>query len=169
VAFKSSARGFLLVSPDKQRNWAFGTIDGGQTRHIRDYSLMRDLTASRRGVMVIDSFRLSCKQRFPCHLQHVLDNVKTGAGTRSNREATQKTVDSRRTRRDMRPAPRRLAAIHLATVETDEHRHFPVPGPPRIARHKLFVALPMGTRTCLAIPIILDCMFLLVTCGSEAG
>ncbi|MEC8628912.1 MAG: DNA methyltransferase [Pseudomonadota bacterium] len=115
----------FIVTPEKANELGLGTIDGAD-RHIRDYRNGRDLTASPRGVMVIDLFGLSeteAKQRFPAIYQHVLDNVKPERD-QNNREGYRKNWWIHgEPRRDMRPALDGLPR-YIATVETMKHRIF---------------------------------------------
>ncbi len=115
----------FIVSPEKAHELGLGTIDGAD-RHIREYRNGRDLTASPRGVMVIDLFGLSevqAKQRFPAIFQHVLDNVKPERD-QNNREGYRKNWWIHgEPRRDMRPALDGLPR-YIATVETMKHRIF---------------------------------------------
>jgi len=115
----------FIVSPEKAKELGLGTIDGAD-RHIRDYRNGRDLTASPRGVMVIDLFGLletEVKQRFPAIYQHVLDNVKPERD-QNNRDGYRKNWWIHgEPRRDMRPVLKGLSR-YIATVETTKHRVF---------------------------------------------
>lgn len=115
----------FIVTPEKAKLLGRGTIDGAD-RHIRDYRNGRDLTASPRGVMVIDLFGLSeteMKQRFPAIYQHVWDNVKPERD-QNNRETYRKNWWIHgEPRREMRPSLNGLPR-YIATVETTKHRVF---------------------------------------------
>lgn len=115
----------FIVSPEKAKELGLGSIDGAD-RHVRAYRNGRDLTASPRGVMVIDLFGLTeneVKQRFPAVYQHVLDNVKPERDE-NNREGYRKNWWIHgEPRRDLRPALDGLPRF-IATVETMKHRVF---------------------------------------------
>lgn len=115
----------FIVSPEKARELGHGSIDGVE-RHVREYRNGRDLTASPRGVMVIDLFGLSeteAKNGFPAIYQHVLDNVKPERD-QNNREGYRKNWWIHgEPRRDLRPALDGLPR-YIATVETMKHRVF---------------------------------------------
>jgi hypothetical protein len=115
----------FIVTPAQARALGLGTVPG-LDRHIRHYRNGRDLTATPRGVMVIDLFGLTeneVQARFPAVYQHVLDQVKP--------ERDQNNRDSYKRlwwvhgepRKDLRPA---LAGLprYLATVETTKNRVF---------------------------------------------
>lgn len=115
----------FIVTPAEARALGLGTVPGLEA-HIRTYRNGRDLTATPRGVMVIDLFGLSefeVRTRFPAVYQHVLDKVKP--------ERDQNNRDSYRRnwwvhgepRRDLRPALEGLER-YIATVETAKHRVF---------------------------------------------
>ncbi|WP_425090761.1 class I SAM-dependent DNA methyltransferase [Tropicimonas sp. S265A] len=115
----------FIVSPEKARELGHGSIDGAE-RRVREYRNGRDLTASPRGVMVIDLFGLSeteAKNGFPVIYQHVLDNVKPERD-QNNREGYRKNWWIHgEPRRDLRPALDGLPR-YIATVETMKHRVF---------------------------------------------
>jgi hypothetical protein len=115
----------FIVEPERAHELGLGNIDGAD-QHIRDYRNGRDLTASPRGVMVVDLFGLSeaeVKQRFPAIYQHVLDNVKPERD-QNNRETYRKNWWIHgEPRREMRPALDGLPR-YIATVETTKHRVF---------------------------------------------
>ncbi|SFP52050.1 hypothetical protein SAMN04488047_107211 [Tranquillimonas alkanivorans] len=115
----------FIVSPERARDLGLGSFPGLE-QHIRPYRNGRDLTASPRGVMVIDLFGLSeqeVRERYPAVFQHVSDNVKP--------ERDQNRRDGYRrnwwifgeARRSMRPALHGLPR-YIATVETTKHRVF---------------------------------------------
>ncbi|MCA0929757.1 class I SAM-dependent DNA methyltransferase [Ruegeria profundi] len=115
----------FIVSPENARELGHGSIDGAE-RRVREYRNGRDLTASPRGVMVIDLFGLSeteAKNGFPAIYQHVLDNVKPERD-QNNREGYRKNWWIHgEPRRDLRPALDGLPR-YIATVETMKHRVF---------------------------------------------
>lgn len=115
----------FIVTPAAARSFGLGTVPGLE-RQIRHYRHGRDLTATSRGVMVIDLFGLveaEVKARFPAVYQHVLDHVKP--------ERDQNNRDSYKRlwwvhgepRKDLRPALADLPR-YIATVETTKHRLF---------------------------------------------
>ncbi|UWR52661.1 class I SAM-dependent DNA methyltransferase [Phaeobacter inhibens] len=115
----------FIVRPEKAKALGLGTLDGAR-QHIREYRNGRDLTASPRGVMVIDLFGLTeseVKQRFPAIFQHLLDNVKPERD-QNNRESYRRNWWIHgEPRRDLRPALDGLPR-YIATVETMKHRVF---------------------------------------------
>jgi hypothetical protein len=115
----------FIVTPEKARALGLGTVPGLEN-HIRDYRNGRDLTATPRGVMVIDLFGLmetEVRDQFPAVYQHVMDTVKP--------ERDQNKRESRKRNwwifgepvRKIRPALRRIKR-YIATVETTKHRVF---------------------------------------------
>lgn len=115
----------FIVSPQKARALGLGTVPGLEN-HIREYRNGRDLTASPRGVMVIDLFGLTeteARERFPAVYQHVLDNVKPERD-QNNRESYKRNWwVFGEPRKDLRPALDGLPR-YIATVETTKHRVF---------------------------------------------
>ena len=115
----------FIVTPAEARALGLGTVPELEA-HIRPYRNGRDLTATPRGVMVIDLFGLSepdVRTRFPAVYQHVLDKVKP-----------ERDHNNRTTRRNnwwlfgeplstFRPALKALPR-YIATVETAKHRVF---------------------------------------------
>ncbi len=115
----------FIVTPAEARSLGLGTVPGLE-KHIRKYRNGRDLTATPRGVMVIDLFGLTeaeVRYRFPTVYQHVLDKVKPERD-QNNRESYRRNwwVHGE-PRKDLRPA---LAGLphFIATVETAKHRIF---------------------------------------------
>ena len=96
----------------------------GLEKHIREYRNGRDLTASPRGVMVIDLFGLTeadVRNRFPAVYQHVLDRVKPERD-QNNREGYKRNWWVHGEPRQMlRPVLKGLPR-YIATVETTKHR-----------------------------------------------
>lgn len=115
----------FIVTPEEAKELGLGTVPGTE-RVIRHYRNGRDLTASPRGVMVIDLFGMSeeeARQQFPAVYQHVLDNVKPERD-QNNREGYRKNWWIHgEPRRDLRPALSNLPR-YIATVETTKHRVF---------------------------------------------
>jgi len=115
----------FIVTPAEARALGSGTVPGLEA-HIRDYRNGRDLTATPRGVMVIDLFGLTeaeVRSRFPAVYQHVLDKVKPERD-QNNRESYKRNwwVHGE-PRKDLRPALAGLSR-YIATVETTKHRTF---------------------------------------------
>ena len=115
----------FIVTPAEARALGLGTLPGLEN-HIREYRHGRDLTATPRGVMVIDLFGLSeaeVRQRFPAVYQHVLDKVKPERD-QNNREGYKRNWWIHgEPRKDLRPALAGLPRF-IATVETTKHRVF---------------------------------------------
>ncbi|MGR3593057.1 MAG: class I SAM-dependent DNA methyltransferase [Limimaricola soesokkakensis] len=120
----------FIVSPQKARSLGLGTVRGLE-RHIRPYRNGRDLTASPRGVMVIDLFGLTSeevRQRFPSVYQHVADTVKPERDAKAQ-NSTDSAAYARlwwmhgKPRQRLRPALEGLPR-YIATVETTKHRTF---------------------------------------------
>ena len=115
----------FIVTPDEARALGLGTVPGLEA-HIRDYRNGRDLTATPRGVMVIDLFGLTeaeVRARFPAVYQHVLDKVKPDRD-QNNRDGYKRNWWIHgEPRRDLRPALSGLSR-YIATVETAKHRVF---------------------------------------------
>lgn len=115
----------FIVTPAEARALGLGTVPGLEA-HIREYRNGRDLTATPRGVMVIDLFGLSeaeARVRFPAVYQHVWDNVKPERD-QNNRESYKRNWWIHgEPRKDLRPALKGLPR-YIATVETTKHRTF---------------------------------------------
>lgn len=120
----------FIVTPAEARALGLGTVPGLEA-HIRTYRNGRDLTASPRGVMVIDLFGLSeaeVRNRFPAVYQCLADRVRP---ERDAKAAT--SPDSAqyarlwwlhgKPRPQLRPALEGLPR-YIATVETAKHRFF---------------------------------------------
>lgn len=115
----------FIVTPAEARALGLGTVPGLEA-HIREYRNGRDLTATPRGVMVIDLFGLTeaeVRSRFPAVFQHVLDKVKPERD-QNKREARKRNwwifgEPVSKIRPVLRGLPR-----YIATVETTKHRVF---------------------------------------------
>ena len=115
----------FIVTPAEARALGFGTVPGLEA-HIRAYRNGRDLTATPRGVMVIDLFGLSegeVRTRFPTVYQHVLDKVKPERDQNNRDSYKRNWWVHGEPRRDLRPALEGLPR-YIATVETAKHRFF---------------------------------------------
>jgi len=119
----------FIVTPEEAEQLGLGR-EAGLDRHIRQYRNGRDLTASPRGVMVIDLFGLSAEEvrtRHPATYQWVHDRVKP------ERDAKSQSKDGAayaklwwlfgKPRQEMR---QQLSGLprYIATVETTKHRVF---------------------------------------------
>ncbi|WP_454268909.1 class I SAM-dependent DNA methyltransferase [Roseovarius sp. MBR-51] len=115
----------FIVTPEEAHALGLGTVPGLEN-HIREYRHGRDLTATPRGVMVIDLFGLSeaeVRTRFPAVYQHVLDKVKPERD-QNNREGYKRNWWIHgEPRKDLRPALLGLQR-YIATVETAKYRTF---------------------------------------------
>ncbi|HRO15345.1 MAG TPA: class I SAM-dependent DNA methyltransferase, partial [Paracoccus sp. (in: a-proteobacteria)] len=120
----------FIVTPGEARALGLGSVPGLEA-HIRHYRNGRDLTATPRGVMVIDLFGLSedeVRSRFPAVYQLLSDRV------RPERDAKATTSpDSAQYARYWwlhgKPRPQLRPALdglprYIATVETAKHRVF---------------------------------------------
>jgi hypothetical protein len=126
-----SNRGFCLfgsgfiVTPDEAERLGLGRVPGLE-QHIRPYRNGRDLTATPRGVMVIDLYGLTAdqvRQRFPEVYQWVYERVKP---ERENNKRKCRRENwwifgepNPKLRRQLDGLPR-----YIATVETSKHRFF---------------------------------------------
>lgn len=122
--FELGGSGFI-VTPDHARALGLGVVDGLE-RHIRAYRNGRDLTATPRGVMVIDLYGLEAddvRRRYPEVYQHVYETVRPER--QNNRSATlrERWWLHRRLREDLRQSLDGLSR-YIATVETSKHRFF---------------------------------------------
>lgn len=126
-----SARGVALhgsgfiVTPSEAHVLGLGKREGLE-KHIRPYRNGRDLTATPRGVLVIDLFGLSAdavRQCYPEVYQHILEKVKPERDT--NRRTYRREnwwlfgENIPELRKALAPLPR-----YIATVETSKHRVF---------------------------------------------
>jgi hypothetical protein len=113
----------FIVTPAEARTLGLGTVPGLEN-HIRAYRNGRDLTASPRGVMVIDLFGLTeaeVRSRFPAVYQHVRDNVKPERDQNNRDSYKRNWWIHGEPRKDMRPVLHGLPR-YIATVETTKHR-----------------------------------------------
>lgn len=141
----------FIVTPAQARALGLGTVPG-LDRHIRHYRHGRDLTATPRGVMVIDLYPLKQDEvlaRFPAVYQHVSDTV------RPEREANREPFRRDnwhwfgRTHETYRAFTNGLDRF-IVTVETSKHRFFQfLPGETR-ADNKL-IAIGLADAASLAL------------------
>ncbi|WP_133251461.1 class I SAM-dependent DNA methyltransferase [Zavarzinia aquatilis] len=127
---KLHGAGFIVTPDEAAARLGLGTVPGLE-HHIRPYRNGRDLTATPRGVMVIDLFGLTADQvrtRFPAVYQRLLDRVRPER--EAKREASKDSAAYAdkwwlfgKPRGDLREA---LASLprYIATVETAKHRTF---------------------------------------------
>jgi SAM-dependent methyltransferase len=98
----------------------------GIDKHIRPYLNGRDITATPRGVMVIDLFGLSVaevQERFPEVYQWVRERVKPERDQNNRASYRDNWWIHGEPRRNFRPALDGLPR-YIATVETSKHRFF---------------------------------------------
>jgi hypothetical protein len=122
--FELGGAGFI-VTVDQARNLGFDTTPGIE-RHIREYRNGRDLTATPRGVMVIDLYGLSeaeVRLRFPEIYQWVYERVKPERDQNPSKTLRENWWLHRRLREDLRDMLVGLPR-YIATVETSKHRFF---------------------------------------------
>jgi len=115
----------FIVTPDEASHLGLGRIPGLE-RHIRPYLNGRDLTATSRGVMVIDLFGLAIedvRNRFPEAYQWILERVKPERDQNNRATYKKNWWIHGEPRGDFRPA---LAGLprYMTTVETAKHRAF---------------------------------------------
>jgi hypothetical protein len=128
---KLHGRGFI-IAPNEAAHLGLGKRPSLE-RYIRPYRNGRDLTATPRGVMVIDLFGLEAdevRHRYPEVYQHVLATVKS---EREAQLARSQTKDAEayaklwwlfgKPRQELRPALAQLKR-YIATVDTAKHRLF---------------------------------------------
>jgi len=120
----------FIVTPAEARDLGLGTVPG-LDRHIRDNRNGRDLTATSRGVMLIDLFGLTeakVRNRFPAVYQYLFDRVKPERDAKAS-----SSPDSAQYARFWwlhgKPRPQLRATLqgvprYIATVETTKHRTF---------------------------------------------
>lgn len=115
----------FIITPAEAQALGLGTVPGLEA-HIRTYRNGRDLTATPRGVMVIDLFGLTeteVRTRFPAVYQHVLDRVKPERDHNNRDSYKRNWWIHGEPRRDLRPALEGLPR-YIVTVETMQHRLF---------------------------------------------
>lgn len=115
----------FIVTPEEAAALGLGR-EPGLERHIRHYRNGRDLTATPRGVMVIDLFGLDAdavRNQHPATYQWVHDRVKPERDANNRDTYRLNWWLFGEPRRDFRPA---LAGLprYIATVETTKHRVF---------------------------------------------
>ncbi|WP_170162653.1 class I SAM-dependent DNA methyltransferase [Pacificibacter maritimus] len=115
----------FIVSPEKAKSLGLGTVPNTDN-HIREYRNGRDLTATPRGVMVIDLFGLTeqeVRTHFPLVYQHLADTVKPDRDQNNRDSYRKKWWIHGEPRKELRPALNGLVK-YVATVETSKHRFF---------------------------------------------
>lgn len=115
----------FIVTPEEAAALGLGRVPGLEA-HIRDYRNGRDLTATPRGVYVIDLFGLSAdevRQRFPEVFQWVAERVKPERDQNNRATYRDNWWIFGEPRRDFRPVLVGLPR-YIATVETTKHRTF---------------------------------------------
>jgi hypothetical protein len=115
----------FIVTQEEAKTLGFGRIPGLEN-HIRKYRHGRDLTATPRGVMVIDLFGLSeeeVREKFPEVYQWVLERVKPERDQNRDKKTRESWWLHGRPREELRDALQGLNR-YIATVETAKHRFF---------------------------------------------
>lgn len=115
----------FIVTPEQASHLGLGSVTGVES-HIRYYRNGRDLTASPRGVMVVDLFGLTeaeVRTRFPAIYQWVLERVKPERDQNKRKGYRDNWWIHGEPRKNFRPALAGLSR-YIATVETSKHRFF---------------------------------------------
>ncbi|MCB0233155.1 MAG: class I SAM-dependent DNA methyltransferase, partial [Anaerolineae bacterium] len=115
----------FIVTEEEAQTLGLGTVSGLE-RHIRPYRNGRDLTATPRGVMVIDLFGLSVDEvrtQFPAVYQWVYERVKPDRDQNNRASYRINWWIHGEPRASLRPALSGLSR-YIATVETSKHRFF---------------------------------------------
>jgi hypothetical protein len=115
----------FIVTPKEAEHLGLGKRPGLE-KHIRAYRNGRDLTATPRGVMVIDLLGLEAdevRKRFPEVYQHILIKVKPERDANRRASYAANWWIFGEPRRELRPALVGLQR-YIATVETSKHRFF---------------------------------------------
>ncbi|MFZ7096092.1 class I SAM-dependent DNA methyltransferase [Luteimonas dalianensis] len=115
----------FIVTPEKAKTLGLGRIPGLE-KHIRPYRNGRDLTATPRGVYVIDLYGLTSeevRQKFPEVYQHVYEHVKPERDHNNRAVYRDLWWIHGEPRGSFRPALEGLSR-YIATVETTKHRVF---------------------------------------------
>jgi hypothetical protein len=115
----------FIVTPDEAAQLGLGS-EPGLEHHIRHYRNGRDLTATPRGVMVIDAFGLTAEElrdRHPATYQWLLTKVKPERDQNNRASRRDKWwlfgETNPKLRQQLVGLPR-----YIATVETTKHRTF---------------------------------------------
>lgn len=115
----------FIVTPEEAEQLGLGRV-AGLEQHIRPYRNGRDLTATPRGVLVVDLFGLTVEEvrsRFPEVYQRIYERVKPERDL-NNRESRKRNwwifgEPNQLLRKQLAGLPR-----YIATVETAKHRVF---------------------------------------------
>ncbi|SOC04757.1 class I SAM-dependent DNA methyltransferase [Rhodobacter maris] len=141
----------FIVSPSEAQSLGLGSVKGLE-QHIRPYRNGRDLTASPRGVMVIDLLGLEqteVKDRFPLVFQHLLDKVKPIRDENKRPSFVKRWWIFGEPRKGIRPALNSLTR-YIATVETTKHRLFQFLPVATLPDHML-IAIALDDAAALAV------------------
>ena len=141
----------FIVSPLVAASLGLGSTPGLE-QHIRPYRNGRDLTASPRGVMVIDLLGLTdaeVKERFPLVFQHLLDKVKPVRDQNKRPSFVKRWWIFGEPRKGIRPALNSLER-YIATVETTKHRLFQFQPVATLPDHML-IAIALDDAAALAV------------------
>jgi hypothetical protein len=115
----------FIVTPEEAKKLGLGRVPGLE-EHIRPYRNGRDLTATPRGVLVIDLFGLEAEEvrsRFPEVFQWVIERVKPERDQNNRATYRDNWWIFGEPRRDFRPTLVSQSR-YITTVETAKHRFF---------------------------------------------
>lgn len=115
----------FIVTPEEAETLGLGRVSGLE-RHIRPYRNGRDITATPRGVMVIDLLGLTEREvcdQYPEIYQWILERVKPERDHNNRASYRENWWIFGEPRKDLRPALEGLKR-YIATVETSKHRFF---------------------------------------------
>lgn len=115
----------FIVTPEEAEEMGLGRVPGLE-KHIRQYRNGRDITATPRGVMVIDLFGLEVeevRQRFPEVYQWIYERVKPQRDQNNRASYRNNWWIHGEPRSNFRPTLEDLSR-YIATVETSKHRFF---------------------------------------------
>ena len=116
--------GFTLT-PAEAEQLGLGSVPGLE-RHLRPYRNGKDLTATPRGVLVIDLYGLEIDEvraRFPAVYQWLLERVKPERDQNKDKDLRQKWWLHRRNNEDLRKSLNGLSYF-IATGQVAKHRLF---------------------------------------------
>ncbi len=146
----------FIVTRAEARALGLGTVPGLEN-HIREYRHGRDLTATPRGVMLIDLFGLTeaeVRTLFPGVYQLLADRVRPERDAKATASPDSAQYAKfwwlhGKPRPNLRPALRTLQR-YIATVETTKHRLFQFLGAP-ILPDNMLIAIAVDDAAALAV------------------
>ncbi len=115
----------FIVTPDEAKSLGLGS-DPNLSKYIRNYRNGRDISATPRGVMLIDLFGFSESQlrnQLPTLYQHVYLKVKPERDQNNRKKLKEVWWEFGETRKGLRSALKGLSR-YVATPETAKHRVF---------------------------------------------